>query len=104
MSRFWFYLTLPFRPSYWLQFDTYSSVWDQELTRLLDDPDTAWGVRDAGFRIRIGGHEVWTANHPYGSFRLEPIEVRPSRYTTYRAWNEMQKRFLALNQTTRNTR
>jgi hypothetical protein len=69
-------------PSWWIQIKPYSAAWDKRLTWLLDSGYRFNGVTE--YNARIGDHEVWIANHPYGSFTFNG--VRPRRVTMLRAY------------------
>lgn len=53
-------------PACWLQNHPYSAAWDKELRRLLAT-EKFEGVDE--YTARIGGREIWIANHPYASMR-----------------------------------
>ncbi len=82
-----------FNPNYWIMNYPYSEEWDEELNLLMDNHKFI-GV-DC-FTSMLGDVEVWTENHPHGSFTTYGKGVgkgnyRPSRLTIHRAY----KKYLA---------
>ena len=69
-------------PSTWIQVEHYSAEWDAELKRLMR---TERFVFVDPYRSKIGNHILWTENHPYGSFVVCRLGVRPRRATILRA-------------------
>jgi len=80
-------------PSCWLQNYGYAQEWDDELNRLMRVECFA---NITEHTARIGGHEVWIANHPYASFTLRRHDVRPSRTTIYRAQKKLMRDLFSL--------
>lgn len=70
-------------PSYWMRNQPTSRPWDDELNRLMDAGEPFTDIGE--FRAMIGRHEVWTKNHPYASFTLQPRDIGCSRSTVARA-------------------
>lgn len=73
-------------PECWIQGSLYSVEWDKELIRLISDGQF---TDIDNYTAKIGGHLVWVSNHPYGSFTLTPIGVRPRRSTILRAYDKL---------------
>lgn len=81
------FLRVLLTPSCWPQFHSYSDAWDKRLRQLLETESfTDIKMHTA----KIGGHEVWIANHPYASFSLhQHPQVRPSRAVILRAGDKL---------------
>ena len=81
-------------PWCWFQNEQYSEAWDRKLRGLMEthkfiERDTCYA--------EIGGCLMWTANHPYASFKLLPANVRPSRATILMAMDKMVEDFVEAN-------
>lgn len=81
-------------PSCWGQINRYSESWDRELRRLME---TEKFEQFGSHHAKIGGCLLWTANHPYASFKLLPTDVRPSRATILMAMDKMVEDFVEAN-------
>jgi hypothetical protein len=90
LDAFWVLL----HPAYWLQNHSYSAEWDEELTRLMESE--TFREYD-GYEAKLGKHRVWVTNHPYASFVLQPMQVRPRRSTINRAHQKMMRDLIASN-------
>ena len=62
------YVWAIFHPTSWIRVHEYSSFWDKELCRLMENQNF---VRINTFNAKIGNISVWTRNYPYGSFSVE---------------------------------
>lgn len=81
-------------PSCWGQIDQYSEAWDRKLRELME---TEKFIERGSHHAEIGGCLMWTANHPYASFKLLPTNVRPSRATILMAMDKMVEDFVEAN-------
>jgi len=77
-DHIWYWLKALATPHCWLQNEHYSSVWNRELQELLG---RHYFLNIEKHTATLGGVEIWTANHPYASFRPygKLPDVRPSR-------------------------
>ena len=82
------FLIAIFHPSTWIQCGgVFSQEWDAELRKIIasDAATIEKGPNDC--RVKINGHEVWIANHPYASMQLQIMGgLRPRRATILRAY------------------
>lgn len=81
-------------PGCWVQIDQYSETWDRKLLELMKAHRFE---RVGDYHHKIAGCLIWTANHPYGSFRLRPSNVRPSRATILKAMDKLVEDVVARN-------
>lgn len=74
-------------PSCWFRLRPYSKEWDAHLNKLLfSEKFTDINSRTA----KIGGIEVWIANHPYASMSPnQGPEVLPKRATVFAAYDKL---------------
>jgi len=100
MRILFFYLTMPFRPIYWIMNKSYNKEWDLKLTNLLNEHEF---TNITYYHASLNGIAIWIANHPYASFTCTfdinhnlMITVRPSRYTIYLANKKLQKELTRL--------
>lgn len=84
MSKLGFYLTLIFRPSFWVMNERYSASWDIELNHLMKQH--SFKGCDS-YTAQLDERLIWVANYPYGAFcpryGMNNLPFRPSRYTIY---------------------
>lgn len=80
------FLRYLFRPGWWVMLCPYSDGWDKRLNELLDGHEFE-AVNE--YSARIGGVELWIANHPYASMRPYNFNVRARRSTIERAHNKL---------------
>lgn len=88
-------------PSCWLQNYPYSPEWDKELNRLM--ASQRFENVDK-YTATLGRHEVWISNHPYASFTLRNLGVRPKRSTILRAQRKLIGDVIAANNHSTETR
>lgn len=81
-------------PGCWIQVNQYSEAWDRKLRGLME---THKFIKHGSHHAEIGGCLIWTANHPYASFKLLPANVRPSRATILMAMDKMVEDFVEAN-------
>lgn len=82
------FLRVLFTPSCWFQNNGYSKDWDSDLQELM----TKHQFTDRGvFTAKLGGFDVWIANHPYASFSPAGCGVRASRITILKAADKLNK-------------
>lgn len=81
------FLYFLFRPSWWHQNYPYSKAWSDRLNELMDEHEfESIGSSTA----KLGGVEIWVANHPYASFYVyHGIRVLPDRSTRKRAMEKL---------------
>lgn len=82
-----------FTPSCWMQNESYSKEWEEELKELMDKHKfSSIGTHTA----KLGEQEIWVANHPYSSFTPYPkhVGVRPSRATILEAHDKLIRDWL----------
>jgi len=77
-------------PACWLSQGRYSAEWDKELNRLLECDRF---IKIDKFNATIGSVRVWIANHPYASFVMEGMNVRPKRMTVYKAHKKLVREY-----------
>jgi len=96
-----YWLKVLFTPSCWMQNNPYSAGWNMELKMLLSEHK--FKRLDKDTLVKLGGVVIWVNNHPYSSFNtwdslahkhetgLEyDDDVRPSRATILKAWDQLK--------------
>ena len=73
-------------PGCWLQLYPFSKDWDRWLNKKMESEDFSDITK---FTAKLGGVEIWVANHPYASLRPYKLEIRPSRATILRAHRKL---------------
>lgn len=82
-------------PSYWIMNDSYSKVWDNELTRLMSEHKF---TKLSTHTAYLGDVCIWVGNHPYASFTPYGANIRPSRLTIMRAYEKLIEDVYCSNQ------
>lgn len=102
MNKFMFYVTMPFRKSYWIMNEKYNHQWDLLINKLagsnkfiVDERDIL--LNNTIYTCRLGNETIWLSNYPYSCFTSyndntsTKGSVRPSRYTIYKLAIKLKK-------------
>lgn len=82
IKHFFFFLV---RPTFWVQNYPTSDIVD-DLIRNLDWNDVEV---TSEYHVKVGGVELWRANHPYASFQV--CGLLPKRMTRYMLMKKIKK-------------
>lgn len=94
MNKFWFYMTIPFRPGYWGSNHPTNESVTKLVTACIKHGEFSFNDEYRTL-VQLNGKQIslWTANYPYayGSIdNLSGVYSLPDKYTRYRLYKHIQ--------------
>jgi len=86
MKKFLFYLSIIFKPKWWIILGHYNAEVDKLLNELMEKHKFEPPI---GGYSKLGTTRWWVCNYPASAFEPHKINrIRPSRYTIYKAYQK----------------